>query len=140
MPRVISVVGLLHCAAAALASSPRSSRPVAYTIAGSDSGGGAGIQADLLTFHDLGVHGCSAITALTAQNSHEVRMVEYPSAEMFRTTLGALRDDLPAQAIKLGMLGSRAVIVGADRQRAFGEDAVRRCAAIATEIVGAALV
>lgn len=110
MPRVISIVGLLHCAATALASSPRSSRPVAYTIAGSDSGGGAGIQADLLTFHDLGVHGCSAITALTAQNSHEVRMVEYPSAEMFRTTLGALRDDLPAQAIKLGMLGSRAVI------------------------------
>ena len=84
--------------------------PVAWTIAGSDAGGGAGIQADLHTFQALGVHGCSAITALTAQNSVEVRMVEYPSLEFLRTTLAALRDDLPARAIKLGMLGSRGVV------------------------------
>lgn len=77
--------------------------PVAWTIAGSDAGGGAGIQADLHTFQALGVHGCSAITALTAQNSVQVRMVEYPSLEMLRTTLATLRDDLPARTIKLGM-------------------------------------
>ena len=82
----------------------------AWTIAGSDAGGGAGIQADLKTFESLGVHGCSAITALTAQNSREVRMVEYPSRAFLRTTLEALRDDLPAAAIKLGMLGSKDVI------------------------------
>ena len=69
-----------------------------------------GIQADLKTFVSLGVHGCSAITALTAQNSREVRMVEYPSRAFLRTTLEALRDDLPAAAIKLGMLGSKDVI------------------------------
>ncbi|PJG57620.1 bifunctional hydroxymethylpyrimidine kinase/phosphomethylpyrimidine kinase, partial [Aeromonas cavernicola] len=52
------------------------SRPVVWTIAGSDSGGGAGIQADLHTLHDLGVHGCSVISAITAQNSVAVKMVD----------------------------------------------------------------
>eukprot|EP00965_Chrysotila_dentata_P221275 6192296-Pleurochrysis_carterae.AAC.5 len=83
---------------------------VAWTIAGSDAGGGAGIQADLHAFGSLGVHGCSVITALTAQNSVEVRRVEFSSEEMLKATLGALRDDLPARAIKLGMLGSKEVI------------------------------
>ena len=87
-----------------------STPPIAWTIAGSDAGGGAGIQADLAAFRALGVHGCSAITALTAQNSVEVRMVEYPSIEMLRTTLAALRDDLPAGAIKIGMTGREWVI------------------------------
>ena len=85
-------------------------RPVAWSIAGSDSGGGAGLQADLLTFNALGVHGCTAVTALTAQSSVEVRRVEYPSGEMLRATLSTLRDDLPADAIKIGMCGSRATI------------------------------
>lgn len=87
-----------------------SGKPTCWTIAGSDSGGGAGLQADLLTFHDLGVHGCTVPTALTAQSSVEVRRVEYPSTDMLRTTLQTLRDDMPADAIKIGMCGSSAVI------------------------------
>ena len=54
-----------------------STPPIVWTIAGSDSGGGAGIQADLHAIHSLGGHGCCVPTALTAQNSHEVRLVEY---------------------------------------------------------------
>ena len=86
-------------------------RPVAWSIAGSDSGGGAGLQADLLTFNALGVHGCTAPTALTAQSSVEVRRVEYPSGDMLRATLSTLHDDLPADAIKIGMCGSTDTIV-----------------------------
>lgn len=85
-------------------------RPTAWTIAGSDSGGGAGLQADLLTFHDLGVHGCTVPTALTAQSSVEVRRVEHASVEMLRATLSTLHDDLPADAIKVGMCGTRQAI------------------------------
>lgn len=75
-----------------------------WTIAGSDSGGGAGIQADLLTFHDFGVHGCSAITALTAQNTQGVLHIQGASPENLSAQLEALKADLPADAIKLGML------------------------------------
>lgn len=85
-------------------------RPLAWTIAGSDSGGGAGIQADLLAFHSLGVHGCAVLTALTAQNSLGVRHVELPSAESVRESLRALDEDMRAQAIKIGMLGSAHVV------------------------------
>lgn len=85
--------------------------PVVWTIAGSDSGGGAGIQADLHAFKALGAHGCSVITAMTAQNSHEVRRVEYASTEMLHDSICALAEDLPAAAVKLGMLGSKRVIV-----------------------------
>ena len=92
------------------ANAPPVAPAVAWTIAGSDAGGGAGIQADLKTFESLGVHGCCAITALTAQNSHEVRMVEFPSRAFLRTTLETLRDDMAAGAIKLGMLGSEGII------------------------------
>jgi hydroxymethylpyrimidine kinase/phosphomethylpyrimidine kinase/thiamine-phosphate diphosphorylase len=79
--------------------------PLAWTIAGSDSGGGAGIQADLHTFQALGVHGCSVITALTAQNTVSVEGVFYVPPESILQQIQALQDDLPPAAIKIGMIG-----------------------------------
>ena len=84
------------------------SAPIAWTIAGSDSGAGAGIQADLKVMNAFGVHGCTVITALTAQNSIGVHSAESVSPEMFQSQLDALNTDLPAGAIKTGMLGSAA--------------------------------
>lgn len=81
-------------------------RPIVWTIAGSDSGGGAGLQADLLTLHDLGAHGCSVVSALTAQNSRGVTAVESVDIGLFRDQLAALAEDLPPRAIKIGLLGS----------------------------------
>ena len=85
---------------------PSNTRPVAWTIAGSDSGGGAGVQADLRAFDALGVHGCSAVAALTAQNSTKVEVIEPVSAVMLDAQLAALAADMPPAAIKTGMLGS----------------------------------
>jgi len=82
------------------------SPPIVYTIAGSDSGGGAGIQADLHAIHAFGCHGCSAITCLTAQNSVGVTDVHAPPASFLRKQLDTLLDDLPPTAIKIGMLGT----------------------------------
>jgi hydroxymethylpyrimidine kinase / phosphomethylpyrimidine kinase / thiamine-phosphate diphosphorylase len=81
-------------------------KPIVWTIAGSDSGGGAGIQADLKTFQGLGVHGCSVITSVTAQNTRGVQNLEHVSAGMISAQLFALEDDLKPAALKLGMLGS----------------------------------
>ncbi len=78
---------------------------IALTIAGSDSGGGAGIQADLKAFSALGVYGASVITALTAQNTRAVTMVEPASPAMIRAQIDAVFDDLAVGAVKLGMLG-----------------------------------
>ena len=84
--------------------------PCALTIAGSDSGGGAGIQADLKTFAALGVHGLSAITAVTAQNTRGVRAIHPVPLKHLRTQLDALFEDFPVAAVKTGMLGdARAV-------------------------------
>ena len=83
--------------------------PIALTIAGSDSGGGAGIQADLWTFHQFGAYGTSAITAITAQNTVEVRRVEALDPGMVRAQLDALADDLPPAALKTGMLATGAI-------------------------------
>jgi hydroxymethylpyrimidine kinase/phosphomethylpyrimidine kinase/thiamine-phosphate diphosphorylase len=80
-------------------------QPIVWTIAGSDSGGGAGIQADLKTMNALGVYGCSVVTALTAQNTKGVNLVEPCSSAMLQAQLQALSEDLPPVAIKLGMLG-----------------------------------
>ncbi len=80
--------------------------PVAMTIAGSDSGGGAGIQADLKTFAALGVFGTSAITALTAQNTVGVRSVHAVPAHFVRAQAEAVLDDLPVAAVKTGMLAT----------------------------------
>jgi hydroxymethylpyrimidine/phosphomethylpyrimidine kinase len=84
--------------------------PAALTIAGSDSGGGAGIQADLKTFSVLGVYGCSVITGLTAQNTVGVHAVELTSAEMVRAQMQAVLSDIQPAAAKTGMLGSAEII------------------------------
>jgi hydroxymethylpyrimidine/phosphomethylpyrimidine kinase len=84
--------------------------PVALTIAGSDSGGGAGVQADLKTFAALGVFGTSAITAITAQNSLGVHRVVVLEPEMVVEQVRAVLEDLAPRAAKTGMLGSAAII------------------------------
>jgi hydroxymethylpyrimidine/phosphomethylpyrimidine kinase len=84
--------------------------PVALTIAGSDSGGGAGIQADLKTFAALGVHGTSAITCLTAQNPRGVYGIQACSTEIVRRQIKAVFDELRPAAVKTGMLYSAAII------------------------------
>ena len=83
--------------------------PIALTIAGSDSGGGAGIQADLKTFHARGVHGLSVITAITSQNTRGVSAVHAVPLTHIRSQLAALFDDFPIAAVKTGMLGSAAI-------------------------------
>jgi hydroxymethylpyrimidine/phosphomethylpyrimidine kinase len=83
---------------------------VALTIAGSDSGGGAGIQADLKTFQQFGVFGTSVVVALTAQNTRGVRAVEAVSPTMVAAQLAALADDLPPDALKTGMLADAALV------------------------------
>ncbi|WP_345294881.1 bifunctional hydroxymethylpyrimidine kinase/phosphomethylpyrimidine kinase [Luteimonas vadosa] len=84
--------------------------PCALTIAGSDSGGGAGIQADLKTFVAHGVHGLSAITALTAQHTRGVSAVHVPPPAFLRAQIDACFEDFDIGAIKLGMLANAAVI------------------------------
>lgn len=83
---------------------------VALTIAGSDSGGGAGIQADLKTFASLGVHGTCAITCLTAQNPKTVLQVQAATPSMVRAQIEAVYSELPPKAIKTGMLFSPATV------------------------------
>ncbi|MFT4190180.1 MAG: bifunctional hydroxymethylpyrimidine kinase/phosphomethylpyrimidine kinase, partial [Comamonas sp.] len=90
-----------------MSSSPTSRpRPVVWSIAGSDSGGGAGIQADLRAFGLLGVHGCTAVAAITAQNSVAVTHIEAVTPEVLDAQLAALAADLPPAVIKTGMLAS----------------------------------
>jgi hydroxymethylpyrimidine kinase/phosphomethylpyrimidine kinase/thiamine-phosphate diphosphorylase len=82
-------------------------KPIVWTIAGSDSGGGAGIQADLATINDLQCHGCSVITTLTAQNSVKVSLVEAVSEKMLLAQLNTLVTDMPPKAIKIGLLANQ---------------------------------
>lgn len=84
--------------------------PVAMTIAGSDSGGGAGIQADLRTFAALGVFGCSAVTALTAQNPLRVSGIMPVPAESVRAQIEAVLSEFEVKAVKTGMLFSREIM------------------------------
>jgi hydroxymethylpyrimidine/phosphomethylpyrimidine kinase len=84
--------------------------PIALTVAGSDSGGGAGIQADLKTFSALGVYGASVITAITAQNTRAVTAVHPVPVDIVTAQLDAVFDDLAVAAVKIGMLGGPAVI------------------------------
>lgn len=80
------------------------------TIAGSDSGGGAGIQADLKTFSALGTYGASVITALTAQNTRGVTAIHVPPPEFIRAQLDAVFTDIRIDAVKIGMLANAEVI------------------------------
>lgn len=82
----------------------------ALTIAGSDSGGGAGIQADLKTFMAHGVYGASAITAITAQNTLGVQAVELLSPDLVAAQITSVLDDIGADAVKTGMLGAAPII------------------------------
>lgn len=84
--------------------------PRALTIAGSDSGGGAGIQADLKTFAALGVHGMSAITSITAQNTVEVTMIHDVPVELIREQIRVVVQDIGIDAIKTGMLHTSEII------------------------------
>ena len=93
-----------------LAESPVPAPPVVLTIAGSDSGGGAGIQADLKTFHARGVHGTSAIAAITAQNTRSVNAVHAVPLRHLRAQIAAVFDDFPVAAVKTGMLGNAATV------------------------------
>ncbi|WP_297891388.1 thiamine phosphate synthase [Shewanella sp.] len=91
--------------------SMNTARPaIVWTIAGSDSGGGAGIQADLATIQDLGCHGCSVITTVTAQSSVAVTLVEPVSAAMLMAQLTTLLSDLPPKAIKIGLLADQSQV------------------------------
>ncbi|REK71405.1 bifunctional hydroxymethylpyrimidine kinase/phosphomethylpyrimidine kinase [Paenibacillus paeoniae] len=82
----------------------------ALTIAGSDSGGGAGIQADLKTFQEMGVYGMSAITAITAQNTQGVQALYPMEASIINEQLHSIGEDLPPDAVKTGMLGNASII------------------------------
>lgn len=84
--------------------------PIALTIAGSDSGGGAGIQADLKTFSALGVYGASVLTALTAQNTQSVTAIHDVPADFVAQQMVAVLSDLDVCAIKIGMLSSIDII------------------------------
>jgi hydroxymethylpyrimidine/phosphomethylpyrimidine kinase len=93
--------------------------PIALTIAGSDSGGGAGIQADLKTFSALGTYGASVITALTAQNTQGVSAIYDVPADFVTAQIDAVFSDLAVKAVKIGMVSQpaiiRAIAAGLDR-------------------------
>jgi hydroxymethylpyrimidine/phosphomethylpyrimidine kinase len=100
---------------------PKWGKSVALTIAGSDSGGGAGIQADLKTFQALGVFGTSAICAITAQNTLGVRAVHEIPTSIIADQIDAVAEDLGVDGAKTGMLSSAAIIgTVADRIRHWG--------------------
>src|SRR6185295_7853560 len=89
---------------------PRVLVPVALTIAGSDPSGGAGIQADVVTFAALGVHPASVITALTAQDTRGVRAVAAVAPALVAEQLDAVLDDFPVRAAKTGMLSAAPIV------------------------------
>lgn len=93
--------------------------PIALTIAGSDPGGGAGIQADLKTFHELGVYGTSVITLITVQNTVRTSRIEILELSLVTEQMDAVLEDLPPRAVKTGALGN-AKIVEAIASRTFG--------------------
>jgi hydroxymethylpyrimidine/phosphomethylpyrimidine kinase len=107
---------------------------IAVTIAGSDSGGGAGIQADLKTFSALGVYGASVITALTAQNTEGVTAIHDVPADFIAAQIDAVFPDLHPAAVKIGMLGNVAAIdaVAKGLERHHAHDVVLDPVMIAT--------
>ena len=109
---ILFLLGFISCSLSSLTFGMAMKPPIVYTIAGSDSGGGAGIQADLKAIQSMGCHGCSAITCLTAQNSVGVTAVHSPPVDFLKEQLKTLLDDMTPFAIKIGMLGT-AEIIGA---------------------------
>ena len=99
-----------QCAASRLRDVTAQRIPAVLSIAGSDSGGGAGIQADLKAFARCGVHGMTAITAITAQNTVGVEAVEAVSPEMIVAQVRAVAEDIGVDAVKIGMLGTAATV------------------------------
>ena len=89
--------------------------PVALSIAGSDPGGRAGVQADLKTFMEHGVHGTCAITAITAQGSRSLRRVQPVDADLLMDQLRAVQEDFEISAVKIGMLGNEANVLAVAR-------------------------
>jgi hydroxymethylpyrimidine/phosphomethylpyrimidine kinase len=95
--------------------------PVALTIAGSDPSGGAGIQADLKTFHRFGVYGEAVVTLIAVQNTRGVTRVDRLAPDLVRDQIRAVLEDIPPQAVKTGALGSKEVVeVVAEAAGAFG--------------------
>jgi hydroxymethylpyrimidine/phosphomethylpyrimidine kinase len=95
--------------------------PVALTIAGSDPSGGAGIQADIKTFHQFGVYATSVVTLVTVQNTQGVKAVAPLSADLVEAQLDAVLEDIPPQAAKTGALGDESIIcLLARRAAGFG--------------------
>src|SRR5579862_4875828 len=84
--------------------------PVALSIAGSDPSGGAGLQADLKTFHRLGVYGEAVVTLITVQNTRGVTRVEVMAPDLVVEQIHAVRSDIPPHAAKIGALGNSAVV------------------------------
>lgn len=106
---------------------------IAVTIAGSDSGGGAGIQADLKTFSALGAYGASVITAITAQNTRGVTAVEDISAAIVEAQIDAVFSDLAVGAVKIGMVSrGETIAIIADGLRRYGKMAVLDPVMVAT--------
>lgn len=85
-------------------------KPVIWTVAGTDPGGGAGIQADVKVINALGGHACSVVTAIVAQDTTGVHAVEFPSEGIVAAQLRCLREDLPPAAVKTGMLGRASTV------------------------------
>ena len=98
-----------------MSGTPERATRVALTIAGSDSGGGAGIQADLKAFARCGVHGCSAITAITAQNTVRVQEIRPLPPEIVLAQVRAVFADIGVDAVKVGMLGTAPVTLAVAR-------------------------
>ncbi|MDQ3779517.1 MAG: bifunctional hydroxymethylpyrimidine kinase/phosphomethylpyrimidine kinase, partial [Chloroflexota bacterium] len=104
---------------------PPESPPKVMTIAGSDSGAGAGIQADLKTFAALGVYGTTVLTAITAQNTRGVFAIAEVPEEIVAAQIDAVLEDISADAAKTGMLSSASIIEAvADRVEAWGVDSL----------------
>ena len=93
--------------------------PIALTIAGSDSGAGAGIQADIKTFAALGVYGASVVTALTAQSTRGVRAIHYPPPDIVGSQIDAVLEDFDVAAIKIGMLGTATTVEAVAERLSF---------------------
>jgi hydroxymethylpyrimidine kinase/phosphomethylpyrimidine kinase/thiamine-phosphate diphosphorylase len=116
-------------------------RPVVWSIAGSDSGAGAGLQADLKALTAFGVHGCTVVAAITAQNSQTVTRVEPVSPQLLDAQLAALAHDMPPAAIKTGLLGSvanvRVVCAWVDRLRDAARARGHSVALVVDPVLGA---